>query len=694
MVNFGESLLEGQEALWRKHYIDYEHLKQELDRLVAIQAASDPSHAAVPDGRVKSSDDFAKELDAQIEKVVLFYLGRQGEIAFLMARLVEQGQVDGLASSCQELGEELVKLLTFLEVNLTALRKILKKHDKMIDTDRLTGHFLSTRGDQAESQLHMLSHVRGVNAITASLRGCFATAREASRRGQQGAAMKELSRSLFYKRFADLAPDLQETEPVLAKISEASERVAFASGQLSDAAFLAAQLEPGMNVTLEQQPHMEREPAICTYLNHLSTFMYMMNYYIILPSSAQYAMELGMPASFSGIIVGCAPLAVQISAFAYSGWTNYSFRWPLLWCSCLVLLGNVLYVLALPLRAPSLVLLGRIVTGLGAPRGVNRRYIADTVPPLERTAVSATFISAGSLGTAAGPGVAAVLNAVLGQMDFRLRLFGGLLQLRINTSTAPGCLMIALWAVFICIFILFFREPACRRKLSEAAAAAKPQGAKQPLLSEEEDGEGEKGVCSTLCRDRAMQLCLIVYFVLKLVQEGVITSTPLLTGYWLGWGGEATGCFVALLGLLVLPLNHVMSYMSRSTSDRRLMCVLQVALSLGILVILVHGSGNLTSGFHFVVGATVIFVAASMLEGVTMSLLSKVTPPSLAKGLCNSGLLSTEAGTIGRTCGSLLITAVGSHVSTADLAFTMLVPELFICIFVFWLMRRRYPVLY
>jgi hypothetical protein len=45
-----------------------------------------------------------------------------------------------------------------------------------------------------------------------------------------------------------------------------------------------------------------------------------------------------------------------------------------------------------------MVLVGRLLIGLGGARGVNRRYIADTVPVHARTFFSAAFVAVGAVG--------------------------------------------------------------------------------------------------------------------------------------------------------------------------------------------------------------------------------------------------------------------------------------------------------
>jgi hypothetical protein len=51
-------------------------------------------------------------------------------------------------------------------------------------------------------------------------------------------------------------------------------------------------------------------------------------------------------------------------------------------------------------------------------------------------------------------------------------------------------------------------------------------------------------------------------------------------------------------------------------------------------------------------------VLAVVLEGTAMSMCSKVMPPKLAKGIWNAGLISTEAGTLGRLTGNFLLSLV------------------------------------
>ena len=81
---------------------------------------------------------------------------------------------------------------------------------------------------------------------------------------------------------------------------------------------------------------------------------------------------------------------------------------------------------------------------------------------------------------------------------------------------------------------------------------------------------------------------------------------------------------------------------------------------------------------QYIIGASVLFALLNALEGVIMSLLSKVVSPELAKGTFNSGLLATEAGTLGRVLGDSMITFLSEQQQEAGSGTVGLVNVLFL----------------
>ncbi|PKI53119.1 hypothetical protein CRG98_026481 [Punica granatum] len=82
---------------------------------------------------------------------------------------------------------------------------------------------------------------------------------------------------------------------------------------------------------------------------------------------------------------------------------------------------------------------------------------------------------------------------------------------------------------------------------------------------------------------------------------------------------------------------------------------------------------------QYVISGLIMFVSAEVLEGVNLSLLSRVMSSRLSRGTYNGGLLSTEAGTIARVIADATITLAG-YLGDKLLLNVTLLPSLLICI--------------
>lgn len=93
------------------------------------------------------------------------------------------------------------------------------------------------------------------------------------------------------------------------------------------------------------------------------------------PSSAYYAEALGSSDALSGLLLGAGPWFALTSSVAYSYWTNYNYKQPILFAGTLQMVGNLMYANAYGYSSMGMCLAGRAVTGLGALRIINRRYV-------------------------------------------------------------------------------------------------------------------------------------------------------------------------------------------------------------------------------------------------------------------------------------------------------------------------------
>jgi MFS family permease len=192
------------------------------------------------------------------------------------------------------------------------------------------------------------------------------------------------------------------------------------------------------------------------FMNLLVTFLYMANQYVVAPTSAEYSEIMGQSKAMSGLIIGLSPAAALVSALVYSIWTNYSFKHPLVVSAAVAALGNLMYGVAFQMDSPNLLFYGRIVTGLGAPRGIARRYISDHVSYKHRTLAASHFVTASALGLAFGPLVSSVVTFANINVKYSV---GGVTIVRLVNVTAPGWIMFALWTTALFFIITGFEEP-------------------------------------------------------------------------------------------------------------------------------------------------------------------------------------------------------------------------------------------
>jgi len=499
--------------------------------------------------------------------------------------ILSMDQIESLCQEYRDFAQEVLRLLDYLEFNVTKLRRIVKKHDKQFDIKMGSIYFdarLNEVGStSSNSQLLQLYHQEGLRAIIGTLRRGFEElyeARDALRSiqdfkgpsngeglhsrmkrktsftslsgsgggsgipktsymyrlaanmsmpsnmnellmldassnttnssftGLKGAASNSSAAGggdhavLDDKRFdasqysqgrwdgkklrssdnespvptLGLVRNISDVEPVLKRISELSERV-LESQQRTTSEYLASHSIMALENKREEEgsddeDEEKKKPSRVTsgiglFLNLLVTFLYMANQYVVAPTSGQYSEILGESKAMSGLIIGLSPTAALVSALFYSKWTNYSFKEPLVTAITFAVAGNLLYGLALQNDSETMIFLGRLLSGLGAPRGIARRYIADHVSHKHRTIASSHFVTAGALGLAFGPLISSIVTS--SNYSFTIRFWGdpeGLILLQFENVTAPGWIMTFLWLIALVAVLLAFEEPARNSK--------------------------------------------------------------------------------------------------------------------------------------------------------------------------------------------------------------------------------------
>jgi len=434
-------------------------------------------------------------------------------------------------------------------------------------------------------------------------------------------------------------------------------------------------------------------------LNLISCFFFMMNNYIIEPSSAYYANALGSSDALSGIMIGAAPWFAMLSAVGYSYWTNYNYKCPIIFAGCLQMVGNFMYANAYSYSSMKMCLMGRVLTGLGAPRIINRRYVADATPFSLRTAASAAFAMATALGAALGPGMAILLDNVT-EFEFQVPF---LEEQYFNGMTGPGYFMAACWGVYTIIIILFFSEPT-RSGLDElkdreyavgkvtksatiaTSTSASASGSKVSILDRQdtsltiEDGYDSDNSCNDAATSATgssfgdiqtnnvwcfrhittpVIITMSLIFMKRIALESIVGSTSVITKNRFGWSIKNVGTLHLVNGLIVIPVSACSGWLSTFYEDRFMAVCFLVITLFGMVFLfdpsdLVSHENDTYNEDHplavghlrYITGSLIAFSGIEACESFVASLMSKVVPSALAQGTFNSGLLATLVGTV------------------------------------------------
>lgn len=629
-------------------------------------------------------------LDNQIEKIVMFMLEQKGLLASRLSILGEQHdalveQSDGskiseLREAYRAVGQDLLRLLFFVEINAIGLRKILKKFDKRFGY-RFTDYYVKTRANHPYSQLRQVFKHVGVGAVVGAISRNLADLQD-----QEGNYIS------IYDQ-----PALSHPDPVIDSIKAAVNRLSNSTNFLEFLGKHAFIFQDESPTPSEDHLAEQRYHFMSLLLNLVNTFLYMVNTYIIVPTADNYSLHLGAAATVCGVIIGSMAVAQVFSSVYFSAWSNRSYLRPLVFSSIVLLVGNTLYALAYDLNSIPVLLIGRLFCGLGSARAVNRRYISDCVPLKLRLKASAGFVSASALGMACGPALACLF-----QTNFKIY------KLTFNQDTLPGWVMALSWLVYLLWLWVSFREPPRENNMlspQESDTGLPVQEAvkidfTQPLLlnseaklqdnnvdqefddGEEDSDESHKPVTSIVSAYRlltpSVKVQLFIYFMLKYAMEILVAESSVVTGHYFIWSTTSVAFFLAFLGLTVLPVNVIVgNYISNMFEERQVLLASEIMVLIGILLsfqVLIPYTVP-----QYVSAALITFVSAEVLEGVNLSLLSRVMSSRLSRGTYNGGLLSTEAGTLARVIADGTITLSG-YLGENRLLNVTLVPSLFICL--------------
>jgi hypothetical protein len=454
-------------------------------------------------------NEFLTELDNQVKKFSEFYKRMEKsiqsefhELKIKNSKLTSFHYIHEVLEMIEDIGkmtDKILDLCFFVNINITAIRKILKKFDKKFDMNEnpVALHYLKSNLSKSNSSLIYILQFQIIDEASAliekmvkSLEEIFFKEKKLEDRERKKSQilneplllkeikLEELSGNQINtnieksvkKKFEKIKQKLEKIDDsnnlirsgleVWSLIIKSNIRVVddyFKSKEYlkkkereNIKEIILEKLTPQLQREEEYDLSLQSKINIYTVLIH--TFIYTMNCYIVQPTNGLYVAELGASKTLSGLIMGLTHLAAIFCTFLYSYWTNFSYKFPLIISCAFFLLGNFMYSFADYNRSLVVMGFGRFFIGFASARVVNRRYIIDQVPKSLIMFYSLLYVGLTCLGIAAGPFAAMLLLHFLPE-EFMF------FSLKFNNLTNPGWFCFCIWFVFFIYLLLFFRDP-------------------------------------------------------------------------------------------------------------------------------------------------------------------------------------------------------------------------------------------
>jgi hypothetical protein len=215
----------------------------------------------------------------------------------------------------------------------------------------------------------------------------------------------------------------------------------------------------------------------------------------------------------------------------------------------------------------------------------------------------------------------------------------------------------------------------------------------------------------------AVPITLFFYAFVCMTKEIIFTLSIIIGIRYFQWPGRYSALVLFGLALLTIPVNLAVSYINCWTGERLLVKKSLKVMLFGILCIINYQAlfilfndiqhifstqstdAPLTTYYNWSFGfidywicATVIFLSSTALEGLSLSLMSKVSPSKLNDSPINCSVLAPAIGCIGRIVGESMIIFVGfSHrVINTDMVNSIAFVLLGLCICCLHMLKKNY----
>ena len=443
MVKYGKEFRRNQNLEWRDKYFDYKAKKKMINEYIKKKEGIANNDISFFADLEKWTSEFEQSLDKDIKKVYIFFANKERT---LFKRLNESlhlkdsyGNFD-LATylnelkKLKELSDLSLKMSYFIFYNLKAVIKILKKFDKKVITPKnkdyqIRMNYIQTKIEEQNSDILYLIKFKIIDEVNVLLENLINHLMKEFKSNKDILEEDSNEKDLENKLIEEL-PDMKDATKIIndsydqikshiQEIDKVSARVQKLFMPWKDflkistdinSKFLQITRESNVNVertqSLAQTMAVSKDSKYNIFIVLAHGFLYMFSFSVIIPSSflifEKFNLDYDKSIIYWAILMMMAPLGTLFNYLYEAFLFKKSTKKPLV-ISCIgLIIGNVLYVIALGLDQIELLLIGRFICGLFNLRTHNKMYIINFLTQKDISFYLTMFHTTSILGLSVG----------------------------------------------------------------------------------------------------------------------------------------------------------------------------------------------------------------------------------------------------------------------------------------------------
>ena len=443
MVKYGKEFRRNQNLEWRDKYFDYKAKKKMINEYIKKKEGIANNDISFFADLEKWTSEFEQSLDKDIKKVYIFFANKERTLFKCLNESLHlkdsYGNFD-LATylnelkKLKELSDLSLKMSYFIFYNLKAVIKILKKFDKKVITPKnkdyqIRMNYIQTKIEEQNSDILYLIKFKIIDEVNVLLENLINHLMKEFKSNKDILEEDSNEKDLENKLIEEL-PDMKDATKIIndsydqikshiQEIDKVSARVQKLFMPWKDflkistdinSKFLQITRESNINVertqSLAQTMAVSKDSKYNIFIVLAHGFLYMFSFSVIIPSSflifEKFNLDYDKSIIYWAILMMMAPFGTLLNYLYEAFLFKKSTKKPLV-ISCIgLIIGNVLYVIALGLDQIELLLIGRFICGLFNLRTHNKMYIINFLTQKDISFYLTMFHTTSILGLSVG----------------------------------------------------------------------------------------------------------------------------------------------------------------------------------------------------------------------------------------------------------------------------------------------------